>query len=65
MEHIGMFFNIGFCFARFIKTKFNAFEDIAPNRMFIVIPATESWSMKRGIDVIALDEIKPRIDELL
>jgi predicted AAA+ superfamily ATPase len=47
------------------KGNYNAFEDIAPNRMFIVIPSTESWSMKQGIDVIALDEIKNRIDELL
>jgi predicted AAA+ superfamily ATPase len=47
------------------KGNYNALEDIAPNHMFVVIPSTDSWPMKQGIDVTALDGIKARIDEWL
>jgi predicted AAA+ superfamily ATPase len=40
------------------KGNFSAIEDIAPNHTFVVTPSPENWSMKKGIDVISLTELK-------
>jgi predicted AAA+ superfamily ATPase len=42
-----------------------AFEDIAPKHAFVVIPAAGGWSMKQGLDVVSLHELKKQIDELI
>jgi predicted AAA+ superfamily ATPase len=46
------------------KGNYLAFEDIAPKHTFIVIPSSESWSMKEGIDVVSLNMLKSKIDSL-
>jgi predicted AAA+ superfamily ATPase len=44
------------------KGNYNAFEDIAPMHTFVVTPAPKSWSMKKGIDVVSITELKNAID---
>jgi predicted AAA+ superfamily ATPase len=44
------------------KGNYLAFEDIAPKHTFIVTPSPDSWSMKEGIDVVSLGELKNKID---
>lgn len=39
------------------KGNFNALEDIQPDYTFVVIPAENGWPMKKGIDVVSLDEL--------
>jgi predicted AAA+ superfamily ATPase len=47
------------------KGNYNAFEDIAPDHIFIVTPSPDSWAMKQGVDVVSLNELKAKIDSLL
>jgi predicted AAA+ superfamily ATPase len=47
------------------KGNYNAFEDITPKHIFIVTPSTESWSMKKGIDVVSLTGLKATIEKML
>ncbi|MDR1552674.1 MAG: ATP-binding protein [Prevotellaceae bacterium] len=50
------------CKASFVpslsKGNYNAIEDIAPDHTLIVTPATKSWSMKKGIDVVSLKNLE-------
>jgi len=39
------------------KGNYLAFEDIAPKHVFVVIPSSESWPLKSGIDVVSLEEL--------
>ncbi|GHV85620.1 ATPase [Spirochaetia bacterium] len=46
------------------KGNYLAMEDINPKHMFVVIPPgpqSQSWSMKRGIDVVSLPDLKKRL----
>jgi len=36
-------------------------EDIQPEHTFVVTPSPESWSMRKDIDVVSLDELINRI----
>lgn len=47
------------------KGNYNAFDDINPVHTFVVTPSPESWSMKEGIDVVSLKELKQQIDKWL
>lgn len=47
------------------KGNYIAFEDIAPKYTFIVTPSPSSWSMKEKIDVVSLNELKNKIDQIL
>ena len=33
-----------------------AIEDISPEHTFVVTPSPDSWSMKKGIDVVSLEK---------
>lgn len=46
---------------------FNAIEDIAPTKTFVVIPANgrESWVLKNNIEVVSLSELIAQIDAAL
>jgi predicted AAA+ superfamily ATPase len=46
------------------KGNYLAFEDIAPKHTFIVIPSSDGWSMKDGMDAVPLDTLKSKIDSL-
>jgi len=39
------------------KGNYLAIEDIEPAHTFIVTPSRESWAMKKGIDVVSLDNL--------
>ena len=39
------------------KGNYLAFEDIAPKHTFVVIPSSERWPLKPGIDVVSLGEL--------
>ncbi len=39
------------------KGNYFAIEDIAPKKTFIVTPSQNSWSMKKGIDVLGLSQL--------
>jgi hypothetical protein len=43
------------------KGNYLAFEDIAPRHTFVVIPSTEGWPLKQGIDVVSLGELRERL----
>lgn len=46
------------------KGNYLAFEDINPDHVFVVIPpgtSIQSWSMKKGIDVITLPDLKSKL----
>ena len=43
------------------KGNYNAFEDIAPQHVFIVTPSKDCWSMKKGIDVVSLKELNVKL----
>lgn len=42
-----------------------AIEDIYPTHSFIVTPVDEGWPIKKGIDVIGLNELTSKIEEFL
>ena len=42
-----------------------ALEDIAPEKMFVVMPVDQGWPMKKGIEVTALSEIESKIRKYL
>lgn len=46
------------------KGNYLAFEDIAPKHTFIVTPSAESWPVKERIDVVSLNELKNKIEEV-
>jgi predicted AAA+ superfamily ATPase len=45
------------------KGNYNAFEDIAPKQVFVVSPVEKGWPMKRGIDLVSLEELEVKIRE--
>lgn len=45
------------------KGNYNAFEDIAPKRVFVVAPIERGWPMKPGIDLVSLNELEVKIRE--
>lgn len=47
------------------KGNYNAFEDIAPKHVFIVSPIAKGWTMKKGIDLVSLDELELKIKHSL
>lgn len=47
------------------KGNYNAFEDIAPKKVFVVSPLKEGWSMKEGIEIVSLSELGVKIQENL
>ena len=47
------------------KGNYNAIEDIAPNHVFVVSPIKNGWSMKNGIQLVSLDEMEVKIQEIL
>ncbi len=46
------------------KGNYLSIDDITPDKTFIVIPANKGWPMKKGIDVVSLDELIERVNEL-
>lgn len=46
---------------------FNALEDISPTQTFVVVPASgsESWPMKKDIEVVSLTELIAKIGATL
>ncbi|MFY9116942.1 MAG: ATP-binding protein [Bacteroidales bacterium] len=47
------------------KGNYFAIEDIAPKKTFVVTPVQNSWSMKKDIEVLGLQQLKTGIDEVL
>ena len=47
------------------KGNYSALEDVASKHTFIVIPSSDSWSMKEGIDVVSLGELKNKINHII
>lgn len=47
------------------KGNHHAIEDIAPNQVFFVSPIKKGWSMRNGIDLVSLDELEVKIQEIL
>ncbi|MDO9261847.1 MAG: DUF4143 domain-containing protein, partial [Flavobacteriaceae bacterium] len=47
------------------KGNYNAIEDIAPKRVFVVSPIEKGWQMKAGIELVSLDELEVKIKEIL
>lgn len=47
------------------KGNYLAFEDISSKHTFVVTPSADSWSMKEGIDVVSLNELKNKIDHMM
>lgn len=47
------------------KGNYNAFDDISPNKVFIVSPINKGWVFKPNIDVVALGELDIKIKENL
>lgn len=47
------------------KGTYNAIEDINPIHTFIAAPVQKSWSMKKGIDVVALDDLIIKIQSYI
>jgi predicted AAA+ superfamily ATPase len=47
------------------KGNYLAFEDIAPDHIFVVTPSRDNWSMKEKIDIVSLNELKSKIDDRL
>lgn len=47
------------------KGTYNAIEDINPNHTFIAAPVQKGWPMKKGIDVVALDELTIKIQSYI
>jgi len=47
------------------KGNYNAFEDIAPHKVFVVTPSNGDWPMKEGVDVVSLKGLKAGIDGMI
>jgi len=47
------------------KGNYNAFEDIAPKQVFVVFPVKEGWPMKKGIDLVSLEELEEKIRAMI
>jgi len=47
------------------KGNYNAIEDIAPKKVFVVSPIEKGWQMKGGIELVSLDELEVKIKEIL
>lgn len=45
------------------KGNYNAFEDVIPKQVFVVSPVEKGWPMKRGIDLVSLEELEVKIKE--
>jgi predicted AAA+ superfamily ATPase len=47
------------------KGNYNAIEDITPKHVFVVSPIVKGWQMKQGIDLVSLDELEMKIEEMI
>jgi predicted AAA+ superfamily ATPase len=47
------------------KGSYNSIEDIMPIKTFVVIPGESGWPMSDEIDVVVLDELLDKIEELI
>ncbi|MCK9221005.1 MAG: ATP-binding protein [Bacteroidales bacterium] len=47
------------------KGSYNAIEDISPTHTFVVLPIEKGWPMKQGIDVVSLNELKGKINNIV
>jgi len=43
------------------KGNYNAIEDIAPKKVFVVSPVENGWQMKEGIELVSLSELEEKI----
>ena len=43
------------------KGNYLAFEDIAPKHTYVVIPSSQSWALKPGIDVVSLADLRVKL----
>jgi predicted AAA+ superfamily ATPase len=43
------------------KGNYLAIEDIAPKHTFVITPNSNSWSMKKGIDIVSLQELSKQL----
>ncbi len=50
---------------RLTKGNFNAFNDIAPEKMFVVAPVKKGWPMRQKIEVVSLSDIEDGIRNCL
>ena len=46
------------------KGNYQAYLDIEPKHTLVVSPLDKGWSMKEGIDVVSLNEMKDKIDSM-
>ena len=47
------------------KGTYNAIEDLNPFKTFVVAPVKQGYPLKKGIDVINLNELKAQLDTML
>ena len=47
------------------KGNYNAIEDIAPKKVFVVSPIDKGWMMKEGIELVSLYELEEKIKEVI
>jgi len=47
------------------KGNYNAIEDIAPKKVFVVSPIEKGWMMKEGIELVSLNELEEKIKEVI
>ncbi|MDR3243137.1 MAG: ATP-binding protein [Elusimicrobiota bacterium] len=45
------------------KGIYAAIDDVKPKHTFVVIPSKDSWTMKEGIDIVSLMDLKSRLVE--
>jgi len=45
------------------KGNYNAIEDIAPKKVFVVSPIEKGWKMKENIELVSLNELEEKIRE--
>jgi uncharacterized protein len=47
------------------KGNYNAIDDIHPIKTFVVAPVSKGWPMKKGIDVVSLNEVISQIGQII
>jgi len=47
------------------KGNYNAIEDIAPKKVFVVSPLEKGWKMKENIELVSLTELEEKIKEMI
>lgn len=50
---------------RLTRGSYNALEDIAPEKMFVVSPVDKGWPLKKNIDVVSLSELETKMKECI